>query len=348
MRNMDLWYARIDVEDLRRQFEAGATRAQVKRLDKNEARARSKDSLKAFGKLTRARRRRAADRERPAADRPDRRARRARTGRGGSRSAPRLDPCRTGARSPATAVACSSASATSTPRARWSVSAASEPAPGSCCCSDATTRIRSSCRQRRRSRRCSSPILGKSEFANHGQRVVEGQRLMQAASDIMLGWLTSVGLDGVKRDFYVRQLWDAKGSALVEVMEPNALEIYATHLRLDAGQGARALGRRGRDRELPRHERRLRPGARRVRRELRRPERARLRRAQASRRIGPRRGADRVVASGSSGEERHALEVVGEGDAADPGLRRPPGCVSGCGAGPLRFSCEILPSSPLR
>ena len=60
------------------------------------------------------------------------------------------------------------------------------------------------------------PFLGKSEFANHGQRVVEGQRLTQAASDIMLGCIRTEGVDGVKRDFYVRQLWDAKGSALVD------------------------------------------------------------------------------------------------------------------------------------
>ena len=64
------------------------------------------------------------------------------------------------------------------------------------------------------------PFLGRSEFANSGQRVVEGQRLTQAASDIMLGWIKIEGVDGVKRDFYVRQLWDAKMSALVEFMEP--------------------------------------------------------------------------------------------------------------------------------
>ena len=64
------------------------------------------------------------------------------------------------------------------------------------------------------------PYLGKSKYANHGQRVVEGQRLMQAASDIMLGWLRTHGVDGVERDFYIRQLWDGKGSALVEAMEP--------------------------------------------------------------------------------------------------------------------------------
>jgi hypothetical protein len=71
------------------------------------------------------------------------------------------------------------------------------------------------------------PYLGKSSHANHGQRVVEGQRLMQAASDIMLGWIRTDGLDGVKRDFYVRQLWDGKGSVAVEVMEPNVLQVYA-------------------------------------------------------------------------------------------------------------------------
>ena len=71
------------------------------------------------------------------------------------------------------------------------------------------------------------PFLGKSRFANHGQRVVEGQRMMQAASDMMLGWIHTEGLDGVERDFYVRQLWDSKGSALVDVMEPETMNIYA-------------------------------------------------------------------------------------------------------------------------
>ena len=71
------------------------------------------------------------------------------------------------------------------------------------------------------------PFLGKSAFANHGQRVVEGQRLTQAASDIMLGWMRVTGLDGVSRDFYIRQLWDGKGSALVELMNPTAMTVYA-------------------------------------------------------------------------------------------------------------------------
>ena len=86
------------------------------------------------------------------------------------------------------------------------------------------------------------PFLAKSEFANQGQRVVEGQRLTQAASDIMLGWIRTTGLDDVKRDFYVRQLWDAKGTAIIELMDTNAMSAYA---RVCGGELARAHARSG-------------------------------------------------------------------------------------------------------
>ncbi len=85
-------------------------------------------------------------------------------------------------------------------------------------------------------------FVGKSTFANHGQRVVEGQRLTQSASDIMLGYIRAEGIDGVTRDFYVRQLWDAKGSALVELMEPSLMSRYAT---LCGSELARAHARAG-------------------------------------------------------------------------------------------------------
>lgn len=71
------------------------------------------------------------------------------------------------------------------------------------------------------------PFGGASEFEQQGRRVVEGQRLMQAASDIFLGWVTSDGPDGKSRDFYVRQLWDGKGSAEVEKMTPKGMTLYA-------------------------------------------------------------------------------------------------------------------------
>ena len=66
--------------------------------------------------------------------------------------------------------------------------------------------------------------LPKSRYRQHGQRVVDGQRMMQAASDIFLGW--TKGLD-VTRHFYWRQLRDMKGSADVEAMVPVGLSFYA-------------------------------------------------------------------------------------------------------------------------
>jgi uncharacterized protein (DUF2252 family) len=69
--------------------------------------------------------------------------------------------------------------------------------------------------------------LGASEFKNHGQRVVVGQRLMQATSDIFLGWIhVKAGLDGLARDFYGRQLKDWKGSAEIEQMVPDGMAAY--------------------------------------------------------------------------------------------------------------------------
>ena len=70
------------------------------------------------------------------------------------------------------------------------------------------------------------PFLGKSSYGKRGQRVVEGG-LLQAAGDIMLGWIRITALDGVSRDFYMRQLWDGKGSSVVEVMDPRAITVYA-------------------------------------------------------------------------------------------------------------------------
>jgi uncharacterized protein (DUF2252 family) len=66
--------------------------------------------------------------------------------------------------------------------------------------------------------------LPKSRYRQHGERVVQGQRMMQAASDIYLGW--TKGLD-VRRHFYWRQLRDMKGSAQVETMAPATLGFYA-------------------------------------------------------------------------------------------------------------------------
>jgi hypothetical protein len=96
--------------------------------------------------------------------------------------------------------------------------------------------------------------LGVSEYTNHGERVVAGQRLMQASSDIFLGWQRTNGLDGVDRDFYLRQLKDWKASAEVEGSVPEGMLVYAracgwTLARAHARSGDRVaiasyLGRR--------------------------------------------------------------------------------------------------------
>ena len=71
------------------------------------------------------------------------------------------------------------------------------------------------------------PYVGKSKYTHSGQRVVEGQRLMQASSDILLGWDRSTGLDGIERDYYIRQLHDWKGGLNVDRMRVGGAAHYA-------------------------------------------------------------------------------------------------------------------------
>ncbi|WP_345205104.1 DUF2252 domain-containing protein [Fodinibacter luteus] len=85
-------------------------------------------------------------------------------------------------------------------------------------------------------------FVGKSKYPNHGQRVVAGQRLMQAASDIFLGWQRVTGLDGQVRDFYLRQLRDWKGSADVDNMSASLMTAYS---RICGATLARAHARSG-------------------------------------------------------------------------------------------------------
>ena len=81
-----------------------------------------------------------------------------------------------------------------------------------------------------------------TSYANQGERVVHGQRLTQMTSDIFLGWQQVDGVDGVQRDFYVRQLRDGKGSFVVEQMNPAAMTFYG---RLCGRTLARAHARSG-------------------------------------------------------------------------------------------------------
>jgi uncharacterized protein (DUF2252 family) len=71
------------------------------------------------------------------------------------------------------------------------------------------------------------PYVGASQYSHHGERVVAGQRLMQFASDIFLGWQRIPGLDGVTRDYYLRQLHDWKGSVDVDGLRVAGAAVYA-------------------------------------------------------------------------------------------------------------------------
>ena len=84
--------------------------------------------------------------------------------------------------------------------------------------------------------------LGRGRYVNQGRRVVEGQRLMQAASDVLLGWIRMTGIDGGERDFYVRQLWDWKYSVALDAFGGEEFEAYA---RLCGRTLARAHARTG-------------------------------------------------------------------------------------------------------
>jgi uncharacterized protein (DUF2252 family) len=85
---------------------------------------------------------------------------------------------------------------------------------------------------------------GASAYPNQGQRVVAGQRMMQATSDVLLGWERATGIDGQSRDFYIRQLRDWKGIAEPATMLPEGLRMFgqlcgATLARAHARSGDR-------------------------------------------------------------------------------------------------------------
>jgi Uncharacterized protein conserved in bacteria (DUF2252) len=225
MRNLDLWYARIDVDDLLARYAQEATRKQAKRIEQNVAKARTKDSLKAFGKLTR----RVEGEPRIVSEPPiivpiEEAVPPSEVGRldefirGVIRSYRQTlpdDRRRLLERFRYVHAARKVVGVGSVGTRAWIMLllGRDDDDPLFLQFKEAEASVL-------------EPFLGKSRFANCGQRVVEGQRLMQAASDIMLGWIRIDEL-GTQRDFYIRQLWDAKGSANVEAMDPRTMGIYA-------------------------------------------------------------------------------------------------------------------------
>jgi uncharacterized protein (DUF2252 family) len=226
MRTVDIWYARLDVDDILGRFQAAATPKQIRRYEANVEKARSKDSLKAFAKLTRL-----VDGEPRIASDPPLIA-----------TVEDLLDAKQHARIHARAydiVEAYRGTLTEDRRRlveRFHYAHAARKVVG---VGSVGTRAwimlllgRDSddplfLQFKEAQPSVLEPFMGESEYGNHGQRVVEGQRLMQATSDIMLGWIRTTGLDGPKRDYYVRQLWDSKGSALVELMKPAVMGFYA-------------------------------------------------------------------------------------------------------------------------
>jgi uncharacterized protein (DUF2252 family) len=226
MRTLDVWYARQDVDEIARQWTAQVSAKQLKRFERNVAKARAKDSLRAFDKLTEV-----VDGEPRFVSDP-----------------PVLVPIEelvapgeVDQINDAMGTVINSYQRTLTAdrrrlleRFRYVHAARKVVGVGSVGTRawvmlltgrDAGDPLLLQFKEAGAS--VLEPFLGKTKFRNHGQRVVEGQRLTQAASDVLLGWIRHPGLDGEERDFYIRQLWDGKGSALIELMSPATMAVYA-------------------------------------------------------------------------------------------------------------------------
>jgi hypothetical protein len=119
------------------------------------------------------------------------------------------------------------------------------------------------------------PYQGGSEFENHGERVVRGERISHAAIDILLSWTRGMGLDGQEHDFYVRQLWDWKASMDLSTISESGLHAYTRACGWSTGSRPRPLRRSGRHGCLPGRRPGVRHGHRRLRQQVCRSERAR-------------------------------------------------------------------------
>ena len=226
MRTLELWYARIDVDELARAFRSRHPRRDARRLERGLAKARTQDRLKAFAKLTR----QGPDGPRIAGDPPlvvpldelvevEQRELSHEAVRGlirGYRRTLQGDRRRMLERFRYIDAAHKVVGVGSVGTRAWIVLMLGR---------DDDDPLFLQAKEAQAS--VLEPYLGRSAYANHGRRVVEGQRLMQGASDILLGWLRDQGDGGVTRDFYVRQLWDQKGSATVEAMSAPVMEDYA-------------------------------------------------------------------------------------------------------------------------
>ena len=199
MGNLDVWYSRLEVDELIAQLRSQVKKSQLKRAEKTLAKARTKDSLPAFSKLTQmvdGQPRIVSDP--PLIERVEELVRRRPIRRGAG------EPARAAPPLPGVASDRSADPARGVPAGRHRPQGGGG---GQCRHprldrADARPRrraIRCSCSSRRRSPRCSRSSSPRARYANHGERVVAGQHLMQATSDIFLGWLhVEAGIDGCR------------------------------------------------------------------------------------------------------------------------------------------------------
>jgi uncharacterized protein (DUF2252 family) len=241
MRNLELWYARLHAEDIHAQVRRGLGDKAARRMERRTAKARGKDSLRALAKLA-AR----SDGELRLISDP-----------------PLLRPVREllpGVDATALAETIRSVlrgySATADPRVRPVIESYRFVDLARKVVGVGSVGMRSwivlllgrdegdplFLQVKEAGPSVLQPHLGRGRYANQGRRVVEGQRLMQAASDVLLGWIRTTGIDGAERDFYVRQLWDWKLSAAIDELTARALAGYA---RLCGWTLARAHARTG-------------------------------------------------------------------------------------------------------
>jgi uncharacterized protein (DUF2252 family) len=245
MKTLDVWYARANLSDLRELLRSQGSRSQVKRLDKAVAKGRRKDSTRAFTKLAvqdngEARIRADPPLIVPIAELVD---------RNGAR---RLEhDARQWLSSRSYLGSLSRDRRQLLEHYRYADLARKVVGVGSvgtrCWVillvgTDSSDALFLQAKEAPRS--VLEPFAGGSEFSNQGQRVVEGQRLMQAASDIFLGWLHEPPAhdDPKPHDLYVRQLWDSKISPDITAMPAPDMDLYA---RLCAWTLARAHARSG-------------------------------------------------------------------------------------------------------
>ena len=253
--NLAVWYAHIDAEQVIAEVAVPARppEPQQARPRRRWRRPRTRDSLQALAKLTTMVDGQPRIRQRPAAGGADRgavaRRRSATRSTREMRGLIRVLPAHPAAdrRHPAGPVPLSRWPA------RWWGSAASAPAPGSCCCEGVDGGDPLFLQAKEAAAVGAGGLRRRAAaYANHGQRVVAGQQLMQAASDIFLGWQRSTGCRRRRARLLRPPAARRKGSVAVEKMVPDGMALYAPPVRLDAGPRPRPLRRPGRDRGLPR------------------------------------------------------------------------------------------------